>query len=80
MVERQKVAADDLPEFNANEAAPASSFRFPSFKEATDAYQREFILHKISEFDGNISKAADAMGVDRSHLYRRIKNLGIQIK
>ena len=80
MIERQKITADDLPEFNAGEDAPASSFRFPSFKEATDAYQREFILHKINEFDGNISKAADAMGVDRSHLYRRIKNLGIQIK
>jgi two-component system nitrogen regulation response regulator NtrX len=42
-----------------------------------DAYQREFILHKRAESDGNISKAADAMGVDRSHLYRRMKNLGI---
>ncbi len=80
MVERQKITADDLPEFNAGEDAPAASFRFPSFKEATDAYQREFILHKINEFDGNVSKAAEAMGVDRSHLYRRIKNLGIQIK
>jgi two-component system nitrogen regulation response regulator NtrX len=37
-------------------------------------------LHKINEFEGNVSKAAEAMGVDRSHLYRRMKNLGIQIK
>lgn len=80
MVSKQKITADDLPEFNVNEEPPASSFRFPSFKDATDAYQREFILHKISEFDGNVSKAAEAMGVDRSHLYRRMKNLGIQIK
>jgi two-component system nitrogen regulation response regulator NtrX len=77
MVEKQKIAAADLPRFNASEEPPASSFRFPSFKDATDAYQREFILHKLGEFDGNISKAADAMGVDRSHLYRRMKNLGI---
>src|SRR5687767_10149532 len=80
MVTKQKITADDLPEFNAGEDAPASSFRFPSFKEATDAYQREFILHKINEFEGNVSRAAEAMGVDRSHLYRRMKNLGIQIK
>jgi len=77
MVEKQKVAAADLPRFNATQDAPASSFRFPSFKDATDAYQREFILHKLAEFDGNVTKAADAMGVDRSHLYRRMKNLGI---
>jgi transcriptional regulator of acetoin/glycerol metabolism len=30
-------------------------------------------LHKLSEHDGNVSKAADAMGVDRSHLYRKMK-------
>ncbi len=74
---RQKVAADDLPELNLKTETPAASFRFPSFKEANDAYQREFILHKLAEVDGNVSKAADAMGVDRSHLYRRMKNLGI---
>ena len=74
---KQKVDAIDLPAFNQNDEAPASSFRFPSFKEATDAYQREFILHKLMETDGNVSKAAEKMGVDRSHLYRRMRTLGI---
>jgi len=77
MIAKQKISAADLPELDAKKDAPAASFRFPSFKEANDAYQREFILHKLTEADGNVSKAADAMGVDRSHLYRRMKNLGI---
>lgn len=77
MNEEQKIGAGDLPAFNPSDEPIASSFRFPSFKEATDAYQREFILHKLEEMDGNVSKAAEAMGVDRSHLYRRMKNLGI---
>lgn len=77
MHEKQKVAADDLPELTSNGEPPSSSFRFPSFKEATDAYQREFIQHKLFEADGNITKAAELMGVDRSHLHRRIKALGI---
>lgn len=80
MVGRQKIDTMDLPELGTTEEKPASSFRFPSFKAATDAYHREFILHKLAEFDGNVSKAADEMGVDRSHLYRRMKNLGIQAK
>jgi len=80
MVKKQKIGRDDLPEFNLVDKSPASSFRFPSFKEATDAYQREFILHKLAETDGNVTKAAETMGVDRSHLYRRMKNLGIQTK
>ena len=77
---KQKVAAEDLPKLDSKTNTPASSFRFPSFKEANDAYQREFILHKLVESDGNVSKAADAMGVDRSHLYRRMKNLGISFE
>ena len=72
-----KVAAADLPP-QGKEEAPATSFRFPSFKEATDAYHREFIQRKLEEADGNVSRAAELMGVDRSHLYRRMRALGIQ--
>jgi two-component system nitrogen regulation response regulator NtrX len=72
-----KVAAADLPP-HGKEEAPAASFRFPSFKEATDAYHREFIQRKLEEAEGNVSRAAELMGVDRSHLYRRMRALGIQ--
>jgi two-component system, NtrC family, nitrogen regulation response regulator NtrX len=72
-----KVSSNDLPPHGKDEP-PAASFRFPSFKEATDAYHREFILKKLEEADGNVSRAADLMGVDRSHLYRRMRALGIQ--
>jgi two-component system, NtrC family, nitrogen regulation response regulator NtrX len=73
---RQRITAADLPPVGAEEP-PAASFRFPSFKEATDAYHREFIQRKLAEADGNVSRAAELMGVDRSHLYRRMKALGI---
>jgi len=74
-----KVAAGDLPP-HGKEEAPAASFRFPSFKEATDAYHREFIQRKLDEAEGNVSRAAELMGVDRSHLYRRMRALGIPIR
>jgi two-component system nitrogen regulation response regulator NtrX len=74
---RAKVAPTDLPAFGGEEP-PAASFRFPSFKEATDAYHREFIQKKLAEAEGNVSRAAELMGVDRSHLYRRMRALGIQ--
>lgn len=77
---RQNVGAADLPKLAASGDRPASTFRFPSFREATDAYQREFIQHKLAEFEGNVSKAAEDMGVDRSRLYRRMRNLGIAPK
>lgn len=80
MTTKQKIDAVELPELGFADEKTASSFRFPTFKAATDAYQREFIQHKLAEFDGNVSKAAEDMGVDRSHLYRRMRNLGIQGK
>ncbi|MEO7659960.1 MAG: sigma-54 dependent transcriptional regulator [Pyrinomonadaceae bacterium] len=78
MNSKDTIAAEDLPDIDGSYERPAINFRFPTFKEATDAYQREFILHKLSEFDGNVARAAEDMGVDRSHLYRRMRNLGIK--
>lgn len=77
MSSTKKIDSSDLPAAETSDL-PAISFRFPTFKDATDAYQREFILHKLAEFDGNVAKAAENMGVDRSHLYRRMRNLGIK--
>ena len=80
MTQKTAVAAADLPPLGAENGVPAASFRFPNFKDATDAYQREFIQHKLAENDGSVAKAADSMGVDRSHLYRRMRSLGIPAK
>jgi two-component system nitrogen regulation response regulator NtrX len=79
MHQSQRVSARDLPAFGDAEP-PASSYRFPSFKEASDAYHREFIQRKLDEADGNVSRAAESMGIDRSHLYRRMKALGISAR
>ena len=79
MHQNQKVRVKDLPAFGEAEP-PASSYRFPSFKEASDAYHREFIQRKLDEAEGNVSRAAELMGIDRSHLYRRMKALGISAR
>lgn len=76
-----EVAASDLPVFNSiNGATEATepSYRFPSFREASEAYQREFIRRKLAEADGNVTRAAELMGVDRSHLHRRLRQLGLK--
>ena len=78
MSSKEQIEPEDLPELGFTDERPASSFRFPTFKAATDAYQREFILHKLAQYEGNVSKAAEEMGVDRSHIYRRMKSLGIK--
>jgi two-component system nitrogen regulation response regulator NtrX len=45
--------------------------------EARSAYEREFILRKLQENRWNMTQTAAAIGLERSHLYRKMKTLGI---
>jgi len=45
--------------------------------EARDAYEREFILRKLEENQWHMTRTAEALGLERSHLYRRMRTLGI---
>jgi two-component system, NtrC family, nitrogen regulation response regulator NtrX len=53
---------------------------FTSLLEAREAYERDYILKKLDEFHGNVSRAAEGLGLERSHLYRKMKALGVSIK
>jgi len=48
--------------------------------QARAAYERDFILKKLDENHGNVSRTAEALGLERSHLYRKMKSLGIAAK
>ncbi len=49
-----------------------------TLKDARMEFEREFITRKLKEFSGNVSRTADAIGVERSNLHRKIKALGIE--
>jgi len=46
--------------------------------EARSAYEREFILRKLEENQWHMTRTAEALGLERSHLYRRMRALGIK--
>ncbi len=48
-----------------------------SLSEARMAFDREFILKKLEENHGNISRTAETLGIERSHLHRKLKSLKI---
>ncbi|MDE3137850.1 MAG: sigma-54-dependent Fis family transcriptional regulator [Acidobacteriota bacterium] len=48
-----------------------------TLQEARSAYEREFILRKLEENQWNMTRTAAALGLERSHLYRKMKTLGI---
>ena len=51
-----------------------------TLKDARAAFEREFIMQKLRENVGNVSRTADAIGVERSNLHRKIKALGIALE
>jgi two-component system nitrogen regulation response regulator NtrX len=53
---------------------------FSSLQQARDAYEREYILKKLEEAKANVSRAAELLGLERSHLYRKMKALGIALR
>jgi two-component system nitrogen regulation response regulator NtrX len=53
---------------------------FSTLHQAREAYERDYILTKIDECHGHVSRAAEALGLERSHLYRKMKSLKISVR
>src|SRR2546422_5409183 len=58
-------------------AAESPHQPYSTLHEARSAYEREFILRKLQEHLWNMTQTATALGLERSHLYRKMKSLGI---
>jgi two-component system nitrogen regulation response regulator NtrX len=52
-------------------------YRAADFKEAKKAFEREYLNKKLEEHEGNISQTAESIGLERSHLHKKLKSLTI---
>jgi two-component system, NtrC family, nitrogen regulation response regulator NtrX len=62
------------PDLNA---AFASTLEAPSIKQAREGFERAYIARKLREYKWNISQTADAIGIERSNLHKKIKAYGL---
>jgi len=51
-----------------------------SFRTAKQDFERQYIIRKLREFDGNISRTAEAIGLERSNLHKKIRGYGLEVK
>ena len=58
--------------------APGLPLDLP-LREARDAFERVYFEHHIAQENGNMSRVADSVGLERTHLYRKLKQLGIKL-
>ena len=61
-------------ESNLNTKSPFSS----TLKEARKQFEKEYLITQLKKNQGNISKTAEFIGMERSALHRKIKELGIK--
>ena len=51
-----------------------------TLREAREQFERIYILQKLQQTEGNVGKAAKLAGMERTHLYRKLRSLGIDTK
>jgi two-component system nitrogen regulation response regulator NtrX len=79
MTHQSRIDIYDLPELIVNRTLSAQPGQAAesSLQEARERFERDFILQKLMEHKGNVSRAAQALRIERSNLYRKIRQLGI---
>jgi len=75
-----KLERKHLPTLIYREGGRRTNGEFSSLHQARAAYERDYILKKLDENHGNVSRTAEVLGLERSHMYRKMKALGIAVK
>jgi len=81
-------ASEQIPVEEVTRALPAPAAGLPvthnlaldlPLRDARDAFERAYFEYHIAREGGNISRVADSVGLERTHLYRKLKQLGIRL-
>jgi len=82
MIQSDVIGEDDIPLSYKRQKATTSDMEFfheDSLKEAKKEFEKAYIEKKLFENNNNISQTADAIGIERSHLYKKIKSFGFRL-
>jgi two-component system nitrogen regulation response regulator NtrX len=81
MVPGDSIAAPDLgfldPDSLSGGDAPSPSNERLTLHDARERFERDFILRTLNEQQGNMSRTAEVLGVERSNLYRKMRSFGL---
>ncbi len=79
MVPGDTITPEDLPflELGPERTRPPGPTSVQPLFDARDAWERAYVVGALAVFDGNISRTAEALGLERSNLYKKMRALGI---
>ena len=49
-------------------------------RDARENFEKAYLMYQLEKANGNVSKLANQIGIERTHLYRKLKMLGINLK
>lgn len=76
-LEEVEAALGDQPSTEGSENL--YNFDIP-LREARERFERAYLEHQLKLFNGSVSKIAKIVGMERTHLYRKLKSLNIDLK
>ena len=71
------IIKESLKNNNFDDQIAENSLSVP-LKEAREKFEKEYLTIQLKKFNGNISKTANFVGMERSALHRKLKGLGIK--
>ena len=71
------IIKESLKKTNFDDQLAENSLSVP-LKEAREKFEKEYLTIQLKKFNGNISKTANFVGMERSALHRKLKGLGIK--
>ena len=75
----ETIEPEDI-QLGAHAEEPAQIAANLPLKDARDEFEKQYILARLREYGGNVSRTADALKVERSNLYRKLHAYGIRVE
>jgi len=78
-LEEVKAAMGAADAEGISEGIPGLSLDQP-LREAREAFEKVYLEYQLKQSEGNVTRMAQAVGMERTHLYRKLRDRGIEIK
>ena len=83
----EEISVDDVKQVLSNkptevakQASIVDSLLDMPLREAREAFEKQYLLHQLKRVNGSVSRLAELAGMERTHLYRKLRSLGIGSK
>ena len=79
MSEVEDALSDSASGYGAPSGSDQGLFDLP-LREAREQFERDYLIYQLKKAGGSVGKLSESVGMERTHLYRKLRSLGIDAK